>query len=150
MQRKGLKWFFYSVAAIMAIFLLVQILVSLVDLILSHSNLIQLTFVKPENNLDVQRHPYYTVCPIFETSADLSDPDMDLQRAMTLNSRYYPVALFLAIMNSQSLTMDRFTTWVKMKDASKNQRELFVQCTTFSIPNNVSLGQNEGKVRYNI
>ncbi len=145
MKRSSLKLLIQLVALALAIFLASQILLSFLDLLQARSNLIQLTFVEPGNNLEVQQHPYYTICPIFETSANLSDPDMDLFSAMTQNAKYFPVSLFFSLINSQSLTAVQSTTWAKMK-TSKKHREILVPCTTFNIPNNVTLGQNEARV----
>ncbi len=148
MKRNGSKVVFCVVIVALVIFSGSQIILSFIDLVQASSNLVQLTFVEPENNPEVRRHPYYTVCPIYETSANLSNTSLDLFDVMNENARYYPDAMILGFINDQSLTWERFTTWVKMKDASKDQRDILVPCTTFNIPNNISMGQASAKVRY--
>ena len=146
MRRQRLKWVFYFFMGVLAIFSGTQILLSFIDLMTAGSNLIQLTFVEPENNLEIQRHPYYTLCPVFEKSANLSNQATDLMSVVLQNTMYYPVSLFVSLLNSQSLTAERFSTWVKMKNASKDLDNVLVHCTTFRFPNNITLGKNAAKV----
>ncbi len=151
MKRLCLKWIFHFVIAMLAAFSGVQILLSLSDLFSdAGSNLVQLTFVEPDNNLEFQKHPYYTVCPILEKSANLSDPTSTLLNVIDKNGLFYPPSLFIEILNGPSLKVTRFSTWVKMKTASKDQSDALVHCTTYSIPNNITLGSNEAKVLRNI
>ncbi len=150
MRRSSLKWFFRFVVGILAVFSGAQIFTSFLELLDARSNLIQLTLVEPENNLDIQRHPYYTICPIFDTLANVTKPDATLESAIMEATASFPESLFVSLLNSQALTASRFTTWVKMKDISKNQTETLIPCTTFDIPKNVTLGKSEGKVRTDI
>ncbi len=148
MKRPILKLFLKSVTIVLVIFCGTQIVQSLLQLVTAGSNLIQLTLVEPENN-DIQQHPYYTVCPILESSANLSDPDADFLSVITENAMYYPVATSLKILNSQSLTVKQSSTWVKMKDAGKDKTVRLVHCTTFHIPKEITLGRTEAKVTIN-
>ncbi len=146
MRRKSLQWTFWSLIAILAVFSGTQIILSFIDLLQAGSNLILLTFVEPENNLEIRKHPYYTFCPIFETSANLSDTNVTLLQTIVNNSRYFPPSLYLELLNSPVLNVEQFSTWVKMKGVKKDQKDTLVHCTTFSIKNNITLGKNEAKV----
>ncbi len=147
MKAKTLVWtVHFSMVAILTTFTGSQIILSFVDLLASGSNLITLTFVEPDNNLQIRTHPYYTVCPIFYDSANVSDPGVTLLSAYMDNTRAFPKALYLDLVNSQALNARQFSTWVKMMDAYKDRGATLVHCTTTKIANNISLGQNEAKV----
>ncbi len=137
---------FIIVIGSLAIFSGVQIVSSFLELLQAGSNLIHLILVEPENNLEIQKHPYYTICPIFEKPLNVTGSNATLASAMMNSTVPYPESLFLPLFNSQALKANRFTTWVKMRDSSKRQMETLMQCTTFEIPRNVTPGKNEGKV----
>ncbi len=146
MRRKSLKWTFWSLIGLLAIFSGTQIVLSFMDLLRAGSNLIQLTFVEPENNQEIRQHPYYTLCPIFEWTANLSDTNITLTQTLVNNSRYFPPSLFVELLNSPVLDVEQFSTWVKMKDVNKDRQDTLVHCTTFSIRNTITIGKNEAKV----
>ncbi len=135
---------FSVVIGSLAIFSGVQILSSFLELLQAGSNLIHLRFLEPENNLEIQQHPYYTICPIFDKPANVTNAS--LASAMMDGTAPYPGSIFLPLLNSQALKAYRFSTWVKMRDSSKRQMETLMQCTTYDIPRNVTPGKNEGKV----
>ncbi len=148
MKRQNIRGAFrFLVVGALTIFTVSQIVVSFVDLLDSFGSnrLIQLTFVEPENNLEIRQHPYYTVCPIFENSANLSSPSATLLTTIIENTRAFPMALYLELFNSKALAAEHFSTWVKMKDSYRDRRETLIHCTTFSIPTEIKLGQNEAK-----
>ncbi len=148
MRRKSLKLGFRAIFSITVVFSVTQITMSLVDLLQGQSNLVQLTYVEPENNFELQRHPLYTICPIFEQSANLSLPGQTLRTVMINNTVFYPTVLLLKLLNSPALEAKRYTTWTKMIDTVDGLRQIIlVQCQTFDISNDIAIGGMESKVR---
>ncbi len=146
MKRKSLRLYFNVSVGIAAAFSITQILVSFADLLQAGSDLVRLTLVEQEeNDPGLQRHPLYTICPIYEWSANLTSENVNLRSAMIQNTVVYPPVLFLSLFNSPTLEANRYTTWAKMMD---QMRSILVQCHTFDIDKNIPLGGVESKVLY--
>ncbi len=59
---------------------------------------------------------------------------------------YYPTVSFLSLSNSQVLGAVTHSTWVKQKDKDLGLQDTLVQCQTFEVEQNVTLGSFESKV----
>ena len=83
------------------------------------------------------------ICPLHDEQLDASDPNTTLRDVM-FKTPYYPPALFLSIANSPKLKAKQHSSWLKGKDG--RDQDLLVQCMTFDIDQDITLGSFESKV----
>ncbi len=154
-------------AAILLIYNGVQVARTTMRTIEGISRLIKLTYIDANENDQARiRHPYYTVCPILNKTADLENPNATLVSVMLENSFYHSLVNFLPVLNSAKSVIkhlggtshvdqflfrltqvERYSTWLKMRPSSKQKdSDSLVLCHTFDIPHNVTLGQTDGFV----
>ena len=150
-QRTKLKWIVRIVTLTMIVYNLGQIAVSLQRLLQQGQlDIVQLTYVEAEHNQDQRKHPYYTVCPILSQYPNISEPIVNLQVYMVRATIYYRNVILFPLLNTQSLVAERYSTFLKTKDSTRDRKEILVQCQTLSIPSNVTLGQLDSKANLQI
>ncbi len=125
-------------------YVLIQTISSSYDVAWSSAK-IQLTTVKADRNQEIH-HPLYTICPIYNESANLFHPGATLGSVMVQNSMNLNPAMVLDYQNSLTVKTRMFTTWVKTHSANKKQQTFLVQCQTFQVQDPVVPGKQEGKV----
>ncbi len=61
---------------------------------------------------------------------------------------FYPSVAFIKLGNSPALTTKRFSTWLKDKDFGVDgvSQDVLIQCHTFEVEQNITLGSFESKV----
>ncbi len=158
MSKIGIIILKYAVRSILSLYILVEGSFSVSKYLQGRStDITKLTFVETKHNERFQ-HPLYTICPIYEkyhqSSSNSSNADNVSSNAflklLIENTVYYPTINFISFLNSPSLKVNRYTTWIKTYRDVKRKEETLVQCHTFEVANNVTPGQSDGKVRYRL
>ena len=79
---------------------------------------------------------------------NFSNPNTTFKDVM-FNTPYYPTVFFTPLANSPKLKARRWSTWMKDRVYGKEVggvQNVLLQCHTFEVPQNVTLGTFESKV----
>ena len=126
-------------------FVFIRVAISAANFLEHVYSFVIVTSVDKENN-EHFKHPLYTICPIFNNSANIYDSEATLYSVMVENSAPLPnTYVHLMLSNIGNLPV-MSTTWLKTHDPDSPSRTILVQCQTYSYQGYVTPGKFSGRV----
>ena len=117
------------------------------ELHLRREELRVLTFYDIELNKDL-KHPLYTICPVYEESANLKKEDATLRSVMVENSAKKENIVFEELINEGIKPPIKTTVWLKAHQFRKKSTVTLMQCFTHEFKHTIDPGNPNGKVEY--
>ena len=100
-----------------------------------------------EKHNEYFRHPLYTICPVLQQNANVSDKSATLLSVMLENGLAIAPVNYHSLLNDPSNEPEAYTTWTPGLANNGSRHLVMMQCQTFDFAKNVTPGNFDGKVK---